>query len=115
MVRTHPDPPTDRAPRAGPRGHSSVGRAPALQAGGHRFDPVHLHQSPWINPGKNAELSDAFSSGFLTSQAVSIFNKMEEVKAFQFRSLKLEYLGLIVSTHSTNKRVGCVTNALYAL
>src|SRR5579859_135836 len=30
-------------------GCSSVGRAPALQAGGHRFDPVHLHQSagPW--------------------------------------------------------------------
>ena len=27
------------------RGHSSVGRAPALQAGGRRFDPVWLHQS----------------------------------------------------------------------
>ena len=26
------------------RGCSSVGRAPALQAGGHRFEPVHLHQ-----------------------------------------------------------------------
>ena len=26
------------------RGYSSAGRAPALQAGGHRFDPVHLHQ-----------------------------------------------------------------------
>ena len=25
-------------------GCSSVGRAPALQAGGHRFEPVHLHQ-----------------------------------------------------------------------
>ena len=25
-------------------GCSSVGRAPALQAGGHRFDPVQLHQ-----------------------------------------------------------------------
>jgi hypothetical protein len=25
------------------RGCSSVGRAPALQAGGHRFDSVHLH------------------------------------------------------------------------
>jgi hypothetical protein len=24
-------------------GCSSVGRAPALQAGGHRFDPVQLH------------------------------------------------------------------------
>jgi hypothetical protein len=26
-------------------GCSSVGRAPALQAGGRRFDPVHLHQA----------------------------------------------------------------------
>ena len=26
-------------------GCSSAGRAPALQAGGHRFDPVHLHQN----------------------------------------------------------------------
>ena len=26
-------------------GCSSAGRAPALQAGGHRFDPVHLHQA----------------------------------------------------------------------
>ena len=25
------------------RGHSSAGRAPALQAGGHRFDPDILH------------------------------------------------------------------------
>ena len=36
-------------------GCSSAGRAPALQAGGHRFDPVHLHQGPkgsnnrWFN------------------------------------------------------------------
>jgi hypothetical protein len=27
------------------RGHSSVGRAPALQAGGRRFDPVWLHHT----------------------------------------------------------------------
>ena len=31
------------------RGCSSVGRAPALQAGGHRFDPVHLHHA---SPGE---------------------------------------------------------------
>ena len=37
MVRTHPDPPESR-------GISSAGRAPALQAGGRRFDPVILHQ-----------------------------------------------------------------------
>src|SRR6185436_1811595 len=38
MVRVHPDPPDTW-------GCSSAGRAPALQAGGHRFDPVHLHQN----------------------------------------------------------------------
>ena len=31
----------------GIRGHSSAGRAPALQAGGRRFDPVWLHQYRW--------------------------------------------------------------------
>ena len=36
------------------RGCSSVGRAPALHAGGHRFESVHLHQiskvlQVWIN------------------------------------------------------------------
>src|SRR6185437_16947317 len=37
------------------RGHSSVGRAPALQAGGRRFDPVWLHQrrSCRPNPSEN--------------------------------------------------------------
>ena len=31
-------------------GCSSVGRAPALHAGGHRFEPVHLHhdQNRWM-------------------------------------------------------------------
>ena len=29
------------------RGVSSAGRAPALQAGGHRFDPGTLHQQKW--------------------------------------------------------------------
>jgi hypothetical protein len=31
-----------------PRGCSSAGRAPALQAGGHRFDPGQLH--PGLSP-----------------------------------------------------------------
>ena len=42
MVRIHPDPPV--SPGVAARGCSSVGRAPALQAGGRRFDPVQLHQ-----------------------------------------------------------------------
>jgi hypothetical protein len=46
MVRTHPDPPDAQAVAdALPiRGFSSAGRAPALQAGGRRFDPDNLHQ-----------------------------------------------------------------------
>src|SRR6185437_13099553 len=48
MVRIHPDPPTNGPPPRARirtrRGHSSAGRAPALQAGGHRFDPGWLHQ-----------------------------------------------------------------------
>ncbi len=48
MVRIHPDPPlpvTGSPPEMHDRGISSAGRAPALQAGGRRFDPVILHQS----------------------------------------------------------------------
>ncbi len=33
------------------RGCSSAGRAPALQAGGHRFEPVHLHHSFGVEEG----------------------------------------------------------------
>jgi hypothetical protein len=64
MVRIHPDPPIQASPGFWPagylggypvaastvatqgRGCSSIGRAPALQAGGRRFDPVQLHQHP---------------------------------------------------------------------
>ena len=34
---------TRKAERVRPWGCSSDGRAPALQAGGHRFEPDHLH------------------------------------------------------------------------
>ena len=33
-----------RAKACNKRGYSSVGRAPALQAGGHRFESDYLHQ-----------------------------------------------------------------------
>ena len=33
-------------------GYSSAGRAPALQAGGQRFDPAYLHQRIGNNPEK---------------------------------------------------------------
>ena len=38
---------------------------------------------------------------------------MEEVKAFQFRSLELKYLGLIVSTHSTNTKGSSASQTRY--
>ena len=51
MVRIHPDPPVRCRVEAAvyryleqDRGCSSIGRAPALQAGGRRFDPDQLHQ-----------------------------------------------------------------------
>jgi hypothetical protein len=34
------------------RGHSSAGRAPALQAGGRRFDPGWLHQRKYLQIGE---------------------------------------------------------------
>ena len=33
------------------RGFSSAGRAPALQAGGQRFDPANLHQPERVKTG----------------------------------------------------------------
>ena len=54
----------------GPRwGCSSVGRAPALQAGGHRFDPVQLHQG-WAVPERKLVWTEVWSwslSGFWPS------------------------------------------------
>ena len=40
--------------RAEPRGYSSAGRAPALQAGGHRFESVYLHHE--VVRGKRARM-----------------------------------------------------------
>ena len=63
MVRIHPDPPLflrwlrlideplgrkQIAVSVHDWGISSAGRAPALQAGGRRFDPVILHQSSML-------------------------------------------------------------------
>ena len=43
MVRVHPDPPDSIVNLLDKWGISSAGRAPALQAGGRRFDPDILH------------------------------------------------------------------------
>ena len=46
-------------------GYSSAGRAPALQAGGRRFDPDYLHQraSEDENDDRRQKLTWACSSG----------------------------------------------------
>ena len=48
---------------------SSAGRAPALQAGGHRFDPGHVHQPPENQLLKRApfcDFSDFWNLGTIT-------------------------------------------------
>ena len=56
------------------RGISSAGRAPALQAGGQRFDPVILHQDPQAETSvKQTCLTLAFEKSNAT-----LFNKTEE-------------------------------------
>ena len=64
------------------RGFSSDGRAPALQAGGRRFDPVNLHHpSSRHKTGRTQKQSipDEMDCFWLLSQAVLLFNKLEEV------------------------------------
>ena len=71
------------------RGCSSVGRAPALQAGGHRFDPVQLHQqraggrpSLSVKPGEIASKRSRLLLVFRPVRKLFrlFFNKTEEVK-----------------------------------
>ena len=50
LVRAQLDPPNFQCLVRGSRGISSAGRAPALQAGGRRFDPVILHHLKMIAP-----------------------------------------------------------------
>ena len=44
------------------RGYSSAGRAPALQAGGQRFDPAYLHHRLEVEP-KSREIWAYSSAG----------------------------------------------------
>ena len=89
MVQIHPDPPGSC------RGCSSVGRAPALQAGGHRFDPVHLHQfrkerklkryeergSCLIRVPERSQASLAACFWSFDRRGCSLFNNSEEASA----------------------------------
>ncbi len=93
MVRVHLDPP--RFVCGTQWGFSSSGRAPALQAGGERFDPVNLHQfslvlwcelnvcdrsvSRQLKSGKRIYIQAvAFEYWFLTDKL--FFKNLEEVK-----------------------------------
>lgn len=69
MVRIHPDPPKSTW------GCSSIGRAPALQAGGRRFDPVQLHQ---LSPSR-LRAGTVFSAAHAVRNAEgsSLFNNSE--------------------------------------
>lgn len=84
-VQIFPDPPDSFEVRfeTGPmglmvtgRGHSSAGRAPALQAGGRRFDPVWLHQ--FSSPAASMVGKSAMEKEHIFSFAdFSFFNNLE--------------------------------------
>jgi hypothetical protein len=67
-----------------PGGFSSAGRAPALQAGGRRFDPVNLHHQTSPNEsqiGQQVMLTVMrFWFDLEDQEAVLFFNNLEEVK-----------------------------------
>ena len=96
MVRIHPDPPSPclvwlARSLAGilcalyDWGISSAGRAPALQAGGRRFDPVILHQFPMhsvLLKQKTSHWQLSQSASDVRHSALnrlSFFNNQEEV------------------------------------
>ncbi len=52
-VQKHVQKGTRNERQTGTRGYSSAGRAPALQAGGHRFESVYLHHlKGWVRGSK---------------------------------------------------------------
>lgn len=69
------------------RGHSSAGRAPALQAGGRRFDPVWLHQDFWLGNGKTHHLKK--------KQVCGLFFRKKEKSACSIEIVKRRYIRTI--------------------
>ena len=89
MVRIHPDPPIvwyGQSLRVDVDwGISSAGRAPALQAGGRRFDPVILHQSSMPSVRYTPDIthwrlsqSERYDAA-MRQYRLSFFNNQEEV------------------------------------
>ena len=108
MVQIHPDPPESR-------GCSSAGRAPALQAGGHRFDPVHLHQlaTKWMAQARNCDGSwpvrflQWIACRSLTIQRVEISNVlMDGAQAQVDRHSSMIASNTQTSTNASSKKFG---------
>ena len=57
-----------RIPLGSPRANSSVGRAPALQAGGHRFKSCFAHHSRSCGVAVNMPACQAGDRGFNSRQ-----------------------------------------------
>ena len=87
-VQVLPGPPPPRPPAAASRrrvrGCSSAGRAPALQAGGHRFDPVHLHHGRQRDGGRRGRAARRSGRGNGSPSAVGpvavVFDKVKREK-----------------------------------
>lgn len=95
-----------------PRGISSAGRAPALQAGGRRFDPVILHHLCPVSPLRlcildvvDVAAGGVLSTGWvfcvqpavmthLVSSGCLIFKNSEEVKGMDVSFWKGCHIGL---------------------
>ncbi len=69
----------DRRPATG-RGLSSAGRAPALQAGGHRFDPDSLHQMRW--PFEGGASQQKFFASLFQERSKAFFSEEKKQKTF---------------------------------
>ena len=64
-------------------GFSSSGRAPALQAGGERFDPVNLHQEFNEIQKQNSKFLTLLSDDNKVKYfGTKIFNKMDRVRYY---------------------------------
>ena len=81
VVQVHPDPPTEPLDECSYGGHSSAGRAPALQAGGHRFDPGWLHQPLDFSNNRTARPQRERLRGQLFRL---LFNNSEEARRVRF-------------------------------
>jgi hypothetical protein len=90
------------------RGHSSVGRAPALQAGGRRFDPVWLHQIGDRHPMGRLASPAAFRHGddSFRSASVSAHAPAQNLRARLLRP-KLVSLPSAKIALAKTERVAC--------